>query len=187
MKVRLILLFFVLVLISAGMAESNEKPEDVIKKVFGADRVVSKVFNLSPAQASFVKAKLDGEDAIVKTTQKVYFAYKGKKTVGAAMVDNEPDKWGDNSIVVCIEPYSFAVKKVDTIFDTTDKYKMRVRKNRGFLNQFSGRKLQDKVRLGEEINAISGATITCRAVTLSAKKIMMLYRVISASWSKKKK
>jgi Na+-translocating ferredoxin:NAD+ oxidoreductase RnfG subunit len=187
MKVKAFLLFLAVVFVSTGHAESTERPEDVIKKVFGADMVSAKVFNLTSRQVAFVKANLDGAEAIVKKTCKIYFAYKGKKTVGAAMVDNEPDKWGDNSVVVCIDPFTFRIKRVDTIFETTDKYKIRVRKNRGFLNQFSGRKLDEKIHLGEEINAVSGATITSRADTLSTKKIMLLYRLIAASWSKKKR
>ena len=47
-----------------------------------------------------------------------------------------------------------------------------------FMAQFRGKKKEDPLRMGEDIQSISGATLSSRGVTYGVKKALALYRVI---------
>jgi polyferredoxin/Na+-translocating ferredoxin:NAD+ oxidoreductase RnfG subunit len=60
----------------------------------------------------------------------------------------------------------------------TPEYLARINTER-FLGQFSGKKTSDTISLGRDIDGVTGATVTCRAVTDSVSKSL---RRVSASY-----
>lgn len=58
--------------------------------------------------------------------------------------------------------------------------------NKGWLKQFIGRGQSSKYRVGREVSAISGATISVNAMARGIKKLSLLFPFIRQSFKKQK-
>ena len=108
-----------------------------------------------------------------------YKIFKGKE--GTAMLEHHEGKWGDIEILVLIDAEG-KVKNVVVLASSEKRGRPIVM--RTFLNQFTGKALKDKIETGKSINAVTGATISSKAVCLMVKRALEIFALSSAAEKK---
>lgn len=105
-----------------------------------------------------------------------YFAKKEGRLSGAALIIDEPGKWGLIKFIVRLSPQGeirgaavMAYKEV----------RGRPIASQSFLRQFAGKSLNSPLRLNQDIQAISGATVSSEAACFVMKKAMVLYKELA--------
>ncbi len=141
----------------------------LLKSFFAdSDKVSWKRLDVSPAARKVLTRRLGTPPP---TRQTVYFGLKGSKVQGVALID---DQIGQH------EPITFAV-----LLGTDGKMKrlevVAYREARGgeirsprFRRQFTGKSPADKMRLGHDVVAISGATISSKAMVVGARRALIM-------------
>lgn len=106
---------------------------------------------------------------------KIFEALKESKILGWAVVVNEMGK---------IKPITFLVG-IDTKGEVLDVYLLEYRdmfgseiKRRSFLRQFKGKSLKAPIRIGKDIDVVTGATISSHAATSAVRKSLKLIEEI---------
>ena len=149
--------------ITAQKTVVSQQQLDAIKKTLGGTLVY----------------KVIGEGAEELNKQReftFYFAKKENKLIGAAIILDEPGKWGPIKFIISLTPEG----------EIQDAAVMRYTETRGrpvasrnFLRQFFGKTLNDPIRLDEDIQGISGATVSSHAACFVMKKAMVLYKILA--------
>lgn len=127
-------------------------------------RVTFKPFTLSDADAAEIAKKLG---APVKKTWNIYFGVEDQKRLGYAVLDDE---------IGLHEPIDFgvrfgvsgAVERVE-IRAYREPYGDQVRQER-FRKQFVGKTAADPIVAGKDVDIISGATYSSKAMALGVKR-----------------
>ena len=150
-----------------------------------SDEIVPEEKVLSDAQHDEILRALGGKwvnhttggDADILSAQRKFtfhFAVKDGQKTAAAVILEEPGKWG---------PIQFMVQ-LNLDGSIADMRVLRYTENRGrpiarrtFLKQFIGKTLAAPFQLDEDIVAVSGATISSGAAAFTAKKALLLYKM----------
>lgn len=167
-------LFAVIATTSFASAESTYfTPRSILKDFFPASKVVSySRFTPSPGERKAIEKRLG-----YKLTRKDYVFYVAKTgdTIdGYAFIGNQ---LGQHL------PITYAVK-LSTAGAVLRQEIMVYREQRGgeirdkrFRQQFTGKTAADALRLGGDIDVISGATISSRAIAVGVKRALVLFEV----------
>lgn len=137
---------------------------------------------ISPDQAERISRAMGSKN--VSSVFRYYEATSNEVIVGYAIIDNTPGKHGPIRFMVVINP-DMTVKSV-TILAFYEKRGRPIR-GRGFLSQFAGKKMTDRFRLNRDIDGITGATISSRAVARGVKNVVSYVTVLLRSKAKIKK
>ena len=170
---RIILGIFALLALLEGntFAQSiSQKADAAMRRVFGQNAILSKqTITIDNATAATVLAR-SGQRVTDKVI--VHEAWANGQPVGFGIVDDvvrkaqpityitlfKPDgKIADVEVLVYREPYGGEIQ-----YET-------------FRNQFHGKNASSTLRVGSDIQNISGATISSKAITNGAKKIAVLF------------
>ena len=131
----------------------------------GSASLTKELFNLSLDQKNQMK-KIAAE-----SSDDSFVFYYGKSAQGkleiACTVVSQQGKEGPMTIGVCFDP-SGLVNKV-TILEFSEERGKPV-KEQTFLKQFNGKKVSDAFQVGKDIDGISGATISSKAVSEAVRK-----------------
>lgn len=148
-----------------------------------ADEYVSENKIVNDAQLDKIKSRLGGmlaaytkgentEEIINQREFTFYFGVKGGQRIGAAIMLQEPGKWGAIDFMVSL----------DIKGTVTNVVVMKFVENRGrpiarrsFLSQFIGKTSSDALKVGKDVTAVSGATVSTGAVIFAVKKAIILY------------
>lgn len=104
-----------------------------------------------------------------------YVAKRGGETLGYAAEANEIGKTKPITFMVILDKKG-VVKRIDIlVFRETQGYEI---KNPRWRKQFVGKSLRDPFRLKRDIDNISGATLSSRAVTKGVKKVLAVFKVV---------
>ncbi len=145
------------------------------KKVLAAffpksERISFKEFSPSASQRSALKKRLGYE--LGRDKYYFYVAMTGKQVDGYAFID---DQMGQH------EPMTFAVK-LSTEGVVLRQELMVYRETRGdeirdhrFQEQFTGKTVHDSLRPNKDIDCVSGATISSRAITIGVRRALVLF------------
>ena len=118
-------------------------------------------------------AKLSGE----KWTKGVVFPYvatKDGKLVGTAYFDVHRVRTVRETVMIVIDTEQ-KIRRIEVLaFAEPKDYLPRAR----WYAQFVGRKLDDRLRLKRAIKGVTGATLTARATTGAARRILALHKVL---------
>ena len=101
-----------------------------------------------------------------------YFGIRDNKKIGVALILIEPGKWGPIKYIISLD-LDGKIKKILVMSYTETRGRPIARKS--FLSQFKGKTLKDPFELGQDIVAVSGATISSEATSFIAKKALVLY------------
>lgn len=104
-----------------------------------------------------------------------YVATKDGVTIGRAYVDTHVVRTKKETVLVSLDP-SGRVKRVDVIAMLEP---LEYRAPPPFLSQFTGRQLQDDLRLQRAIRPIAGATLTAHAVTDAVRRVLAIDAVLT--------
>ena len=98
-----------------------------------------------------------------------YIGYKNETILGYAFIDTHRVRSAHETLMVVISPDAQITRTFVLAFHEPREYKPHGQ----WLAQFEGKALQSKLALHGDIDAISGATMTARAVTHSTRRIFI--------------
>lgn len=162
----------VLVLAAFPLANQLLTREEALAAVYpGSEIRIERVF-LTPDQQKRA-AKLAGV-AIPSALVARYIATKGRLVVGRAYVDTHVVRTKRQSLLVSLDTEGL-LKRIDvTAFLEPPEYMAP----EPWLQQYPGRSLTDDLNLQRAIRPIAGATLTARATTEAARRVLAIDRVL---------
>lgn len=170
----------VLLAVSVGMASSAEGQVLTQDQALGlafpdADEFQRRTAYLDQARLDRVRA-LAGEGAgTPRGVVTHYVAMQDGMPVGVAYFDAHPVRTLDEVLMVAVGPGG-RVLRVETVrFREPPEYEAP----EGWLKLFQGRALGPELSLKGEIPAMTGATLTARAVTAAVRRVLALHRVVA--------
>lgn len=179
-RTRSIVLFLALVLMAlpatAQIAKTGSTTtlKDALKVMLqdqGAAGLKKLTVNVSGDQAKGLTGK-HGVD-----TEGSYTVYNGTKADGSVMgtvvVVNQAGKEGPLQVLVALRPDGTVYDLGFTVFGE-DKGKPAL--NWSFLKQFVGKKVTQPVKIGEDVDGISGATWTSTSVATAVKRALAVFK-----------
>lgn len=165
--------FFVDAVGSPGTAAAQAtyySPRNLLAEFFPRSQLVTyKKFDLSAEQKARVEAKLGY--ALPKTTYTIYIAKTGENVDGYAILDEEPGQHLPITYGVKLTPKGAVERQEIMVY--RERYGDEVRDAR-FRQQFVGKTAADPLRPGEEVIAVSGATISSRAMAIGVRRCLVL-------------
>lgn len=152
MKRLYLSLTITVLLLSFAAAQENIADEDAVKKIFPAMQTVKAEAGISEGQEF-----------------KVYRVFAEGKIIGWAVKLDEMGKIKPITFLVGIDAQSKVagvhVLEYRDIFGTEIK-------RRSFLRQFQGKSLRDKISVGQDIDAVTSATISSKAAASAVRKAL---------------
>ena len=147
--------------------------EEALKLAFPGAAVERKTAFLTEAQRKEAQ-KLSGDDELPAALATYYSATKDGAEVGTAYFDTHRVRTMPETIMVVVEP-SGAVGRIEVLsFQEPEEFLPRPR----WYEQFSGKPLDDELSLKRGIRPVTGATLTARATTEAARRVLALHRVL---------
>lgn len=148
--------------------------EDAVKSaVPGTQAVEKKVITLTEEQKSKIKSaarvsfpRQSGDDVTV------FIVKSGNETLGYIFEDTVFGKWGPIHYILALNPKGEIINVI--VLDYHERRGKPVSKS-SFLNQFFGKTIHDPVKLRRDINGVTGATISSRAMTDGIRKLLYLF------------
>ena len=165
------ILFVVLAMAVAVTVMASK--EDVVKQLLPDAVTTPVVFKLTAVDISAVQAAL-GNKAPVRAEYEIY----ATKT-GAVVIEEQMGKWGVIKSAVLIDAGTKKFKSLG-IISMAEKRGQPV-KTPMFINQFVGKSAGDAFDIGNGIRAISGATISSKAMVITVKRALVVYGLYLAS------
>ncbi|TMQ67456.1 MAG: FMN-binding protein [Candidatus Eisenbacteria bacterium] len=148
--------------------------EEALAQAFPGARIGRRSFALGAAEAATVEKR-----ARVKLPSRLviaYFAWRGDSLTGTAFFDARVVRTMPAVLMVAIAPDT-TVSRIDVLaFHEPPDYAPEPR----WLSLFAHRRLDDRMWPGRAIPALSGATLTARAIGESARLALALYEIVAA-------
>jgi Na+-translocating ferredoxin:NAD+ oxidoreductase RnfG subunit len=138
-----------------------------------ADRFEDRTHQFTSEQKKAV-AKKSGVPARLRG-QRFWIARQSTNVLGLLVADHVLGKHEIIDYAVALAPDGKVLQVEILEFRESHGYEIRGEKWR---NQFKGRTTKDKLRLNGDIYNISGATISCRAVTEGVKRVLATYELV---------
>jgi len=155
---------------SAAGQETYYTPRSLLAEFFPRSQLVTyKKFELSAEQRTRVEKKLGY--ALPKAAYTFYIAKSGETIDGYAILDDEPGQHLPITYGVKFSPRGAVERQEILVY--RERYGDEVRDPR-FREQFVGKTAADPLRPGEDVAAVSGATISSRAMTLGVRRCLVL-------------
>jgi Na+-translocating ferredoxin:NAD+ oxidoreductase RnfG subunit len=173
MKLVVILISSILVCFGmAGNAGELISLKDYLKKELSSSSKVSKeVFQLNPEHRVVLKS------LAANSEESAFSFFYGKSSVGAldkaCTVVPQQGKEGPMTIGICFEP-SGLVASV-TILTSEEERGKKVAEE-SFLKQFRGKKISDAFQVGSDVDGVSGATWSSKAVAEAIRKSSFAFK-----------
>ena len=106
------------------------------------------------------------------TDIQMYVARKNNQVLGFAFEDVIAGKWGPIHYLLAVDPTGKITNVM--VLDYQERRGKPVAK-RSFLDQFLGKNSHDPLKLRQDINGVTGATISSRAMTDGIRKLLFLF------------
>ncbi|OGP12939.1 MAG: hypothetical protein A3I75_03395 [Deltaproteobacteria bacterium RIFCSPLOWO2_02_FULL_50_16] len=173
-KSRLFLVFFCLQVSSLWAFQSVYlSPKEALRQVFHASKVVvSEKRVLDAEQAAWIVKKSG-----LKPPQSEWTFYLGKtdeKIDGYALIDHQVGKTEPITFMTVINPDGRVRDVMILVYRETHGSEVR---HKNFLRQFYGKEAHHPVRLGQDIDVVSGATLSSRALAVGVKRALLLWEI----------
>jgi FMN-binding protein len=118
--------------------------------------------------------RLAGADRLPDALVAFYVGTRDGKEVATAYFDTHLVRTLTETVMILVDP-SGAIARIETLsFGEPEEYLPRPR----WYAQFSGRRLDDELSVKRGVRAVSGATLTARAATEAARRILALDKVL---------
>lgn len=112
-----------------------------------------------------------------KASYAVFVARTGDKIDGYAVIDEELGQHLPITFGVKISPAGTLERMEVLVY--REAYGAEIREAR-FRDQLTGKTIEDKLRLGDDVVAISGATISSKSMTLGVRRALALVSIVKA-------
>lgn len=148
--------------------------EEALKLAFPGAAVERKAAFLTDAEQQEV-ARLSGGPR-PSALAVAYVAVKDGRLVGTAYFDTHVVRTMTQTLIVAVDPTG-AITRVEVLsFSEPEEYLPKEH----WYAQFPGRSLDDDLSLARGIRPVSGATLTARATTEAARRVLALHRVLDS-------
>ncbi len=175
-RFSLAFIVFVLLLASSTLNASVRTyatEHEILEMSFSGAEIKKKKVNITPEMRIDIEKFIKGK--FFKRRVYFYVAKRGRQTQGYATVMNEIGKTEPITFMVILNREG-VVKSVNIlVFRETQGYEIE---NPMWRKQFIGKSLKDPLRLKKNIDNISGATLSSRAVTKGVKKVLAVFNVV---------
>jgi len=162
-----------LAMTAAAGAKVFLSQEEALKLAFPGAAVERKTIFLTEAEQKEVQALAGGPAPSALAV--AYIAVKDGKLAGTAYFDTHVVRTQQETLLVAVDPEG-AVFRIEVLsFSEPEEYLPREH----WYGQFQGRKLDDELALTRGIRAVSGATLTARATTEAARRVLALHAVLA--------
>ena len=188
---RVMLSMFVVFFISTmsvvnGYAADAISKDDALVDVFGPNYSFStETVRLQGEKLDKIIERLGGklvyeqigsESKTVEAHKKIEFHYamRDGEKIGVGIVDMQPGKWGpvEFMIAVMLDDPLPKVKRIEVM--SMQERRGRPIARSSYMKQYVGKTTENPLEVGEDIIAITGATISSRAASFSVKKALVL-------------
>lgn len=167
------LVLFAAVAAGAAQAKVFLTQEEALKLAFPGAAVERRSAFLTAAQVETAR-KLANTDRAPGALVTYYVAASGGREVGRAYFDTHVVRTQPETVMVVVDPDG-AVKRIEVLsFSEPEEYLPRGR----WYETFSGRKLDGELAVKRGIPPVSGATLTARATTEAARRVLAIDRVL---------
>lgn len=169
-KRRAAIIFAAIITFSCVTANAKEylTKKEALELAFPqVDRIEKEFAILTRTQKQKLKKTLSAKS--ISGVYRYYVGWEDNKPVGYAVVDKIRGKTDLITFMVVVNPDG-AVKMVEILRHVESPGKAVSQKR--FLSQFEGKKASDGSSLKSDIRHISGATISCRAITRGVRKVL---------------
>lgn len=164
--------FLFVVLAAAIAATAAAGQDDVIKSLLPGSDLKPVIFRMTAEEITAVQSAL-GCKLPVSGEHEIYSSKEG-----AVVVTEQLGKWGMIKFAILIDPAGKTVKKIAVI--SMNEKRGRAITWPNFLGQFTGKGTADLAGF-DCIKAVSGATVSSKAVFLAAKKALLIYGLMAGS------
>ncbi len=165
-----LLLTFTLLLAArpAAAAETYFTREQLLASFFpGSEKVTFRRLKPTPVQQAALKATLGA--APRRAEWVIFVAMTGEKIDGYAVIDDEPGQHEPITFGVKLSPAGVVERQEIMVYRET--YGAEVADPR-FEAQFVGKSAKDPLRLGVEVDVVTGATISCRSMAIGVRRVI---------------
>ncbi len=146
---------------------------EALRLVFPGATVERRTAYLTEAQRREAQ-KLSGEEELPAALVAFYVATKDGKPLGTAYFDAHMVRTMAETIMVAVDPAG-AILRIEVLsFDEPEEYRPRP----AWYAQFEGKPLDDDLAVKRGIRSVAGATLTARATTDAARRVLALHRVL---------
>lgn len=146
-------------------------PRAVLAEFFPKSQLVTyQKYEPNPAQRARIEALLGY--ALKRSAYTFYVAKTGEHIDGYALLDEENGQHLPISYAVKLSPKGSVERHEIMVY--RERYGDEVRDPR-FRQQFVGKTAADPLRPGEEVIAVSGATISSRAMAIGVRRCLVLF------------
>lgn len=161
-----------MLIVSASDAQGLSREEALASAYPGASVKAEQVFLTADQQK---RAEAAAGSPLPSALVARYLASVDGRLVGRAYVDTHVVRTKKESLLICLDATG-RVKRVEaTAFLEPPEY----RAPQAWSRQFSGRALDDELRLNRSIRPIAGATLTATAETAAVRRVLAIDRVLA--------
>jgi Na+-translocating ferredoxin:NAD+ oxidoreductase RnfG subunit len=167
-----IVLFTVTLLPDAALSRVYVTREKSLKSAFPqADKIDKKIIRLNEEQKHRISQ--NSGQPITFSYKSVYIAEKDGKRLGYAIVDQVKGKSSFIKYLLAIAPEGTIRNIVILTYRGTKGAEVR---HDRFREQFIGKRENDPLQLGVDIDAIAGATVSSRSIAEGVRKLMSFWQ-----------
>lgn len=173
MPMRLAFTAFAILLTTAVAGKVLLTQEEALRLAFPGATVERRTVFLTQAQQRAAQ-RLSGDGELPGALVAYYVGSKDGREVGTAYFDTHLVRTLPETVMVVVDPEGRIAKVEVLSFSEPDEYRPR----EAWYAQFSGRPLDDELSMKRAIRPVTGATLTARATTEAARRVLALHRVI---------
>lgn len=166
-----LLFFALLLLLCPGLSRAQPGPTrtEALKRVLAdAERIETVSLYLTAEQRHTVEQASGGAGTSSLCT--FYVGYRQGRRIGVAAIESAPVRTQPATLLVVLNP-DLSVRRVEVLaFSEPNEYSPSPR----WLAQFAGRSAQTGLRLGDDLQGITGATLSTQAVLRQVRRTTAL-------------
>ena len=157
-----------------GKAEILLQPSQALPKMFPTATSFEKEdINLTPEDILRLRSQVEnGDSENFKEQYTCHIVIRQQAIIGYALEDVEQGKWGPIHFICAIRPDG-QVQEVSVLSYSENRGRPVAQKR--FLKQFTGKSAKDPLRLRKDIDGVTGATISSRAMSTGVKKLLLIF------------
>ena len=163
----------VLLAAAAAGAKVFLTAEEALKLAFPGATIERKTAFLTEAQQKAVQ-KLSGDEELPSALESYWVGTRDGRLVGTAYADTHTVRTMPETIMVVVDPAG-AIARIEVLsFSEPEEYLPKAH----WYEQFQGKPLDDELSMKRGIRAVTGATLTARATTDAARRVLALHKVL---------
>jgi len=126
-------------------------------------------------ESELAAATRDAVEPVTRALVVRYVAHRDGSLAGTAYLDTHRVRTVEETLLIVVDPAG-ALERVEVLsFDEPPDYLPR----EAWYRQFGGIALDENLRTGRKIRAVSGATLTATATTAAARRVLAVHAAIA--------